>query len=249
MPTNSPLQPPFSCFLTMIKGGVCDGFLWPNEFGKAPFSAREAIYQAYRMPMGTLYLKKGAFKEYGYKLESDFGSDCKGGKLHAKTIRGALTLGAARYHPEENTNTISVFPPDCGAGFVFLAAGEQETMKMEQILKRYFKDSNIVVTRSDMAAFFAGAPSLQTIYRGLATIKTEAKWVFLFQAILILAALALLVAGWHKPSPYLYSGAIGIAGLFISTIPVNTRTIAAIIHSNKPSKKNRRNSGRRTKTA
>lgn len=217
-------------------GKTTDGFFWPNEFGKPQLPKNRTRFQSYRLPQGLLFLKTGTFKSYGYANEADFIADCRGGKLHARTLKGALSLGAARYCPEGQDCEVHVYPADCVGRLTYYANGASEAEQMTSVLRRHFKTAKIVSSQGRMSSLFAAAPTMAAVRSGLSVFKTDAKWILLYQLCLGIAVALLLAAGWHKPSPVTFGAAIAVAGLSVAIFPKVFRLISANSAPQKPAK-------------
>lgn len=134
-------------FRMMESQGLCDGFLWPYEGGRIRdlrwVDGEKAV--AYETSRGTLWMRNGEWKYYGFTDEHQFAKAAKSGRLLASKPRGIITVGALRIR-KTGGKIIYLLTPDCPVKFQFVTNSPSEEAEISDILANHFKNSRIFAT-------------------------------------------------------------------------------------------------------
>ena len=204
-------------FIKLASSGESDGFFWPGEFGQAKEVDGLEPFQSYHAPGGTLFMLPEKYRLYGYKNEGSFESDCRKGKLHAKTLAGVLTLGALRIVPSDATSVdVNVFVPESVGRFVFHAASQEEAASVVDMIRAHIPAAKAALSNGALEGLLAGTPSGKQVLAGFHSIrKSEARWLFFLQIAIACAVVMLIAAAWVSFHPFLYMAAICLTGVFV----------------------------------
>lgn len=131
-------------FLKMEKEGLCDGFLWPYEGGRISqlewLDGEKAV--PYETSRGTLWMRQGVHKYYGFTDGHQFAKAAKAGRLLANKPRGIITVGGLRIR-KEGGRVVYLVTPDCPVKFQFIANSPEDEALVSEILSRNFEGCRV----------------------------------------------------------------------------------------------------------
>lgn len=146
--------------------GECDGFLWPYEGGGLGRfcwdDGEEAV--KYETCKGTLYLRRGKFRHYGFEEDGGFARASRRGALTAEKPRGILTIGALRAFPP-STKSVYMIVPDCPVKLRFPVTGPEEGSIVTEILAKRFPYSQIFTGGDFLGGIHFPSPSFWASFR------------------------------------------------------------------------------------
>jgi hypothetical protein len=140
-------------FLKMEAEGFCDGFLWPYEGGRVRdlkwADGKSAV--PYETVKGTLWMREGAYKHYGFSEAHLFAKAAKTGKLIASKTKGIVTLGPLRGRVKDS-KLAYVIVEDCPVKLQFIINSPEEEAGVFETLSKFFHGNKIFLS----GAFLGG---------------------------------------------------------------------------------------------
>lgn len=153
-------------FRKMEEEGLCDGFLWPYEGGRLNelkwANGEKAI--AYETSRGTLWMRTGMHKHYGFSEDYQFAKAAKAGRLLVNKSRGIITVGAARIR-RAGGKFVYLITPDCPVKFQFVVNSPEEEAVVTDALSRNFKECRIFSSAGFLGGIYYPTHDFWTTYK------------------------------------------------------------------------------------
>jgi hypothetical protein len=185
-----------------VKEGHLDGFFVP--FGLADFLPEawpdKSPVRRYNSLRGVLAFRQGAYRNYGYNTEEEFAQAVLANRVIAKTVNGALSLGACRYvgtRPIFIKMTLPQFP----VGIDFYAESQDELTGIIQYIAKILPDAEVRHSDDENTLTYAfnTLPKIKDIpamVRQINDRQRKALLILVLIALVIILVSLMSIIGW-----------------------------------------------------
>jgi hypothetical protein len=174
-----------------VKEGQLDGFFVPFELADfLPESwPDKSPVRRYNSLRGVLAFRQGAYKNYGYATEEEFAQAVLANRVVAKTVNGAISLGACRFMGGRPI-FIKLILPQFPVGIIFYADTQEELVGIKQYLMNILPDAEIRHSDDENALTYAFStlPKISDVPAMVRQINERQR-----KALLILVLIALVI--------------------------------------------------------
>lgn len=158
--------PTVDIFRKMEKEGLCDGFLWPYEGGRLKnlhwMDGEKAV--PYETTRGTLWMRQGVHKHYGFAEDFQFAKAARRGRLLANKLRGIITIGGLRIR-QAGGRMVYLMTQDCPVKLQFVANSPEEEALTLDLLSRNFGNDRIFSTGGFLGGVYFPTSSFASTFR------------------------------------------------------------------------------------
>ena len=158
--------PTVDIFRKMESEGLCDGFLWPYEGGRI-----ESLYWIdgeravpYETTRGTLWMRQGVYKHYGFTEDFQFAKAAKRGRLLANKLRGIVTIGPLRIR-QAGGRMVYLMTRDSPVKLQFVANSPEEEALIFDLLSRNFSSDRIFSTGGFLGGIYFPTSSFSSTFK------------------------------------------------------------------------------------